>query len=194
MKRFGGYLSVLGAVTILLIACQSQQQNIIRIGAAGPMTGDQSKMGIDLRNSVELAVAEWNRAGRGPRQKDRNARWRRPGRSQTGRFRCQQVHQPEGRCGRWTLEFELFDPHIEVLQRCEHGHDQPGNDKPAIHAPGVQKGLSRVRHRRPAGSYRSSVRSEDPAPEEDRRDPRQNGLWTGPRGLLSEGPRGTARR
>jgi len=31
--------------------------------AAGPMTGDQSKMGIDLRNGVELAVAEWNERG-----------------------------------------------------------------------------------------------------------------------------------
>ena len=36
---------------------------MIRIGAAGPMTGDQSKMGIDLRNAVELAVAEWNEKG-----------------------------------------------------------------------------------------------------------------------------------
>jgi len=63
MKRFGAYLSVLGAIVVLLIACQSQQQNVIRIGAAGPMTGDQSKMGIDLRNSVELAVAEWNQQG-----------------------------------------------------------------------------------------------------------------------------------
>ena len=36
---------------------------MIRIGAAGPMTGDQSKMGIDLRNATELAVAEWNEKG-----------------------------------------------------------------------------------------------------------------------------------
>jgi branched-chain amino acid transport system substrate-binding protein len=63
MKRFCAYLSVLGAVAVILFSCQSQQQNVIRIGAAGPMTGDQSKMGIDLRNSVELAVAEWNQNG-----------------------------------------------------------------------------------------------------------------------------------
>jgi branched-chain amino acid transport system substrate-binding protein len=63
MKRFCAYLSVLGAVAVILFSCQSQQQNVIRIGAAGPMTGDQSKMGIDLRNSVELAVAEWNQKG-----------------------------------------------------------------------------------------------------------------------------------
>lgn len=50
-------------VMVLLSACTQQDQNVIRIGAAGPMTGDQSKMGIDLRNGVELAVAEWNEKG-----------------------------------------------------------------------------------------------------------------------------------
>lgn len=44
-------------------ACTHQDDNVIRIGAAGPMTGDQSKMGVDLRNAVELAVAEWNEKG-----------------------------------------------------------------------------------------------------------------------------------
>ena len=43
--------------------CTHQDDNVIRIGAAGPMTGDQSKMGVDLRNAVELAVAEWNEKG-----------------------------------------------------------------------------------------------------------------------------------
>lgn len=43
--------------------CTHQDNNVIRIGAAGPMTGDQSKMGVDLRNAVELAVAEWNEKG-----------------------------------------------------------------------------------------------------------------------------------
>ncbi|OGW37593.1 MAG: branched chain amino acid ABC transporter substrate-binding protein [Nitrospirae bacterium GWD2_57_9] len=50
-------------VMVLLAACSQQDDNVIRIGAAGPMTGDQSKMGIDLRNGVELAVAEWNDKG-----------------------------------------------------------------------------------------------------------------------------------
>lgn len=54
-------LSVL--VMVLLAACTQQDQNVIRIGAAGPMTGDQSKMGIDLRNATELAVSEWNEKG-----------------------------------------------------------------------------------------------------------------------------------
>lgn len=46
-----------------LLGCTHKEENMIRIGAAGPMTGDQSKMGVDLRNAVELAVAEWNAKG-----------------------------------------------------------------------------------------------------------------------------------
>src|SRR4051812_45927631 len=41
----------------------SQPSNTIRIAVAGPMTGDQSKQGNDLKNAVELAVAEWNEKG-----------------------------------------------------------------------------------------------------------------------------------
>jgi branched-chain amino acid transport system substrate-binding protein len=48
---------------IILLGCTREDKNVIRIGAAGPMTGDQSKMGVDLRNAVELAVAEWNVRG-----------------------------------------------------------------------------------------------------------------------------------
>jgi branched-chain amino acid transport system substrate-binding protein len=48
---------------VMLFGCSHQDEKVIRIGAAGPMTGDQSKMGIDLRNGVELAVAEWNEKG-----------------------------------------------------------------------------------------------------------------------------------
>ncbi len=51
------------AFLALLLGCMRQDETVIRIGAAGPMTGDQSKMGVDLRNSVELAVAEWNEKG-----------------------------------------------------------------------------------------------------------------------------------
>jgi len=50
-------------VVATLFGCTHQDENVIRIGAAGPMTGDQSKMGIDLRNGVELAVQEWNEKG-----------------------------------------------------------------------------------------------------------------------------------
>ncbi len=58
MKRLLSILTI-----ILLAACTQQDDKVIRIGAAGPMTGDQSKMGIDLRNAAELAVSEWNAKG-----------------------------------------------------------------------------------------------------------------------------------
>jgi branched-chain amino acid transport system substrate-binding protein len=51
------------AVLALLLGCTQQDDTVVKIGAAGPMTGDQSKMGIDLRNATELAVAEWNAKG-----------------------------------------------------------------------------------------------------------------------------------
>ena len=60
MKRF---IYIASTLFILMAGCTRQDENVIRIGAAGPMTGDQSKMGVDLRNSVELAVAEWNEKG-----------------------------------------------------------------------------------------------------------------------------------
>ncbi len=60
MKRFG---VIIATLLLLTTGCPRQEENVIRIGAAGPMTGDQSKMGVDLRNSVELAVAEWNEKG-----------------------------------------------------------------------------------------------------------------------------------
>lgn len=58
MKKF-----LCAVIVMAAIGCTQQDQNVIRIGAAGPMTGDQSKMGIDLRNGVELAVSEWNEKG-----------------------------------------------------------------------------------------------------------------------------------
>jgi branched-chain amino acid transport system substrate-binding protein len=57
------YLAVLLVLSVALFGCAKPDENVIRIGAAGPMTGDQSKMGIDLRNGVELAIAEWNEKG-----------------------------------------------------------------------------------------------------------------------------------
>jgi len=42
--------------------CQNKE-NTIKIGIAGPMSGDQSKMGIDEKNGAELAIDEWNNRG-----------------------------------------------------------------------------------------------------------------------------------
>ncbi|HLA81769.1 MAG TPA: branched-chain amino acid ABC transporter substrate-binding protein [Thermoleophilia bacterium] len=60
--------SLLARIGVLLVgiatgACTSAPSNVLKIGAAGPMTGDQSKMGMDLRHGVELAVDEWNARG-----------------------------------------------------------------------------------------------------------------------------------
>ncbi|HEY4485913.1 MAG TPA: branched-chain amino acid ABC transporter substrate-binding protein [Nitrospiria bacterium] len=49
-------------LTAGLIGCTSHPDTL-RIAVAGPMTGDQSKQGTDLRNGVELAVAQWNEKG-----------------------------------------------------------------------------------------------------------------------------------
>lgn len=43
--------------------CSSKSADEIVIGIAGPMTGDQSKMGMDFKNGVQLAVDEWNAKG-----------------------------------------------------------------------------------------------------------------------------------
>jgi branched-chain amino acid transport system substrate-binding protein len=42
--------------------CQ-KKQDVIKIGIAGPMTGDQAKMGMDFKNGVMLTVDEWNEKG-----------------------------------------------------------------------------------------------------------------------------------
>src|SRR3989338_6037781 len=46
----------------VLTGC-AKKEDTIKIGVAGPMTGDQAKMGNDLNNGVELAVSEWNEKG-----------------------------------------------------------------------------------------------------------------------------------
>ena len=54
------------ALTLVLLSatgCTQQPSNTIRIAVAGPMTGDQSKQGNDLKNGVEIAVEEWNEKG-----------------------------------------------------------------------------------------------------------------------------------
>jgi len=45
-----------------LSAC-TKKEDVIKIGTAGPFTGDQTRIGQDMKNGVELAVAEWNAKG-----------------------------------------------------------------------------------------------------------------------------------
>jgi branched-chain amino acid transport system substrate-binding protein len=60
MKRF--FMALTLVLFILSVGCQKKEE-VIKIGVAGPMTGDQAKMGTDFRNGVALAVEEWNTKG-----------------------------------------------------------------------------------------------------------------------------------
>lgn len=57
-------LSLLAVAVIALGSggCQ-KKEDTIKLGIAGPMTGDQSKMGMDFRNGVSLAIEDWNSKG-----------------------------------------------------------------------------------------------------------------------------------
>lgn len=55
-------LLCLGITVFIVSGCQ-KKSDTVKIGVAGPMTGDQSKMGTDFRNGVSLAVEEWNSRG-----------------------------------------------------------------------------------------------------------------------------------
>lgn len=48
---------------VILSGCVKKEDNVINLGIAGPMTGDQAKMGMDFKNGVTIAVEEWNNKG-----------------------------------------------------------------------------------------------------------------------------------
>ncbi len=60
MKKIFLFFAVL---SLIVFGCQAKQKDTIKIGIAGPMTGDQAKMGMDFKNGVSLAVEEWNSKG-----------------------------------------------------------------------------------------------------------------------------------
>jgi branched-chain amino acid transport system substrate-binding protein len=55
-------LFLLLSLCIVSFGCQ-KKGDVIKIAIAGPMTGDQAKMGMDFRNGATLAVEEWNSRG-----------------------------------------------------------------------------------------------------------------------------------
>lgn len=59
-KTFAVFLVV--AALCCGVACK-KKTDTVKIGVAGPITGDQSKMGMDFKNGVTLAVEEWNAKG-----------------------------------------------------------------------------------------------------------------------------------
>lgn len=63
MKRFRFiFILFIAALAFIPVGCK-KKEDVIKIGVAGPMTGDQAKMGTDFRNGVALAVEEWNAKG-----------------------------------------------------------------------------------------------------------------------------------
>ncbi len=57
MSLFARYLVMI--LGLGLLGC-TPSSSTIKIAVAGPMTGDQSKQGNDLKNGVALAVLDWN--------------------------------------------------------------------------------------------------------------------------------------
>ncbi len=51
------------AALLLVSGCSKGSGNVIKIGVAGPMTGDQSRYGVDFKNGVGMAVQEWMNKG-----------------------------------------------------------------------------------------------------------------------------------
>ncbi|MCE5195284.1 MAG: branched-chain amino acid ABC transporter substrate-binding protein [Nitrospiraceae bacterium] len=62
MKKLIFNSIILLTIIFIFFACQKKEDSI-KIGVAGPMTGDQAKMGTDFKNGIELAVKEWNEKG-----------------------------------------------------------------------------------------------------------------------------------
>src|SRR3990172_5680856 len=62
MKKIWVVFFLIGLTAFAGFCCQ-KKTDVIKIAIAGPMTGDQSKMGMDFKNGVSLAVEEWNSKG-----------------------------------------------------------------------------------------------------------------------------------
>lgn len=58
MRRFCFFL-----MAVFLAGCSRADEKVIKIGFAGPLTGDQAAFGIDTFNGVKLAVMEANQRG-----------------------------------------------------------------------------------------------------------------------------------
>jgi branched-chain amino acid transport system substrate-binding protein len=57
-------VSVYIALGVFVIGCsEKKQESVIRIGLAGPLTGDQASIGQDMYHGSQMAVDEWNEKG-----------------------------------------------------------------------------------------------------------------------------------
>ncbi len=62
MGRFRIWFATV-ALVALLAAAQAQAASTIKVGTAGPLTGDQGAFGQEITNGVMMAVDEWNAKG-----------------------------------------------------------------------------------------------------------------------------------
>jgi len=70
MKKYLVFFSIVLLFPIMLsIGCSKKGGDTIKIGIAGPMTGDQSKYGVDYKNGANLAVEHWMAKGGVARKK-----------------------------------------------------------------------------------------------------------------------------
>ncbi len=63
MRRLAISIALLSVVLLMVSGCSKGGGNVIKIGVAGPMTGDQSRYGVDFKNGVNMAVEEWAQNG-----------------------------------------------------------------------------------------------------------------------------------
>ncbi len=64
MKKVSKIFCVLVTACLLFIGCAgSEDENVIKIAVAAPMTGDNAEYGIGFANAAKLMVAEWNEKG-----------------------------------------------------------------------------------------------------------------------------------
>ena len=65
MSRTASRLVAAGALALGLsfIAQPSHAQDVIKIGAGAPLTGQIAKQGQEVANAVKLAAEDWNKKG-----------------------------------------------------------------------------------------------------------------------------------
>ncbi|HEY3346103.1 MAG TPA: branched-chain amino acid ABC transporter substrate-binding protein [Nitrospirota bacterium] len=59
------FMLVLLTLSFIVLAsgCKGKSPEDIKVGIAGPMTGDQSRYGVDFSNGVSLAIEKWEKQG-----------------------------------------------------------------------------------------------------------------------------------
>jgi ABC-type branched-subunit amino acid transport system substrate-binding protein len=62
MRRGRVWFTPIAAIVVLALT-RAHAASTIKLGVAGPLTGDQGAFGQELKNGVIIAVEEWNAKG-----------------------------------------------------------------------------------------------------------------------------------